>query len=253
MDFLNGLVGFLGTFGNWALNQLRNIAAWAHGLIARLAAHLGIIKSLLGSVISHLHGLWTALAHLKLSTVWATLKKLYDRYNRWMLWWQRHIQAPLDRIHQQLDQIYQQIFAPIIRFLDALRGPLRILALFDKRLAAKLDGFIFGLEQRILAPLLTLYQRINRLSSYMRAIITTLGFFDRVTLIESIRRDASIVWQVLTNPHDVIYKPDTPTPRAGIVELDSQFKTYVATGGGPLAPQIAVMDEYFLQYKTQLG
>lgn len=253
MDFLNGLVGFFRTFGGWALNQLRNIRGWAGGLIAKLASHLGIVRDAFVRAWAHLSLIWKTIAHLHLSTIWATLKKLYDRYNRWMIWWQQHIQAPLDKIRAQLDQIYSRIFAPIIRFLDALRAPLRILALFNRKLAARLDGAIFGLEQKVLGPLLALYQRLNLITSYFRAIITTLGLLDRVLLIESLRRDASIVWAVLTNPGNVLYPKRTPAARPTIRDADADFKVYVATGDGPLADQLAMMDATFEQSKLELA
>lgn len=253
MDFLTGLVGFFGTFGNWALTQLRTILGWARGLVAKLASHLGIFKSLLGSVLSHLHKLWGALAGLHLSDLWRELQKAYTRFQSWLAWWQKHIQEPIDRIRRQLDQLYAAIFGPIIKFIDALRGPLRILALFNRKLAAELDHFLFGLEQKVMAPFLAIYQRLNALSSSIRAVITTLGYLDRVLLVESIRRDASIIWQVLTNPRAAIFdKPSHVAPRT-IAQTDADFKVYTQTGAGDLAVQVAALDDTFTAARLALG
>jgi hypothetical protein len=253
MDFLNGLSAFLGSLGHWALDNLKTILGWARGLISKLGQFFGFFKSLLGSVLSHLGSIWHAITRLRLSTVWSTLKKLYGRFMRWLNWWNKRVMGPLDRMRRQLDLLYKTFFAPIIRFLDALRAPLKILALFNRKLAARLDGFLFGLESKIMAPLLALYQRVNLLSSWFRGIITTLGYLDRAMLVESCRRDALKIWQVLTNPREVIYSPPSATPPRTISDLDQDFKVYVSTGGGPLDDQLVLMDEYFLQVKAEIA
>lgn len=237
-DIFSALWGYLRQFGSWVQVELLALLRWSGGLLAALKPFFSGIWSKISSVARTLWNHLRAIRSLNLSGIWNTFKKLYERFQRWLAWYQRHIMGPLDRIRAQLDQLYQRFFAPIIRFLDALRGPLRILAIFNRKLAAKLDGYLFRLEERVMAPLLAIYKRVNQLSSYFRAIITTLGYFDRSTLVESIRRDASLIWEVLTNPRSVIYNSIAQKPPLDVHAIKTATQDYLASQTGDLQPLI---------------
>jgi len=172
-----------------------------------ITAGARVIKNALGRAFG-------AFAHLNFSSIWRAVKRAYDRFRRALAWYQKHVQAPLDRLRRTIWDLYNRFFRPIIRVIDSFRVFIRMIAIFDRRLAAKLDGALFRLEAKIMYPITALLKRVNELSSYTRAIITSLGLLDRVLLLESLRRDALLVWEVLTNPRGRIYGPIVhPEPR----------------------------------------
>lgn len=208
---------------------------------------LGTLRSIAHAISGALRRALSALTHLSISRLWAKLKEFYRRFRRLLELYRKYIQDPMDRLRRQLDAIYRTIFRPIIQILDALRLPLRILAIFNRKLAAKLDQRLFGLERAILAPLLTIYQRLNALSSTVRGTLTQAGFLDRVTLVESIRRDASLILDVLTNPRGAIAGQPSPPGVTSLHEIDQNYRLYLSTGTGPVADAVQAMD---LRYQS---
>lgn len=153
-----------------------------------------------------------AVEHLNFRSIWNAIKRGYERLRRALDWYYRHVMAPLDRIRRQIWEIYARFFKPLLRILDSFRVMVRVLALFNRKLAAKLDARLLALEGKLLSPITAMLKRVNVLSSHMRALITALGYLDRMTFLETMRRDALLVWEVLTNPRGRIF--DKPTPPA---------------------------------------
>jgi len=219
---------------NWIWQTLRDIAMyiWA-GLLA------------LGKAI------WRALAailHLNFAGIWQAIKAAYDRFRRALDWYQKHVLAPLDRIRRTIYDLYNRFFGPILRVIDQLRVMVRALAIFNRRLAAQIDSALFGLEAKIMTPITYMLQRVNQLSSSIRAVITQLGFLDRVLLMESLRRDALIAWEVLTNPRARIYAPlSKPAPGPTVSQTAADIDVYAKTGGGPMADRCDELDTMFRQ------
>lgn len=205
------------TLWDWALNAFKDV--WTG--IAWFGQHLwrGI----------------TALRHLNFGRIWSALKRGYNRILQGLDWWRRHVLAPLDRLRRQIWQIYRTFFKPIILFIDSLRVFVRMIAIFDRKLAARLDHYLMSLEGKILWPITALLKRVNEISSYFTALITTAGRLARSLLLESLRRDALLVWEVLTNPRGMIYKPAEPMARPTIAAAGQDFREYLQHGTGPLS------------------
>jgi hypothetical protein len=210
----------------------------------------GILKNLAILFARTLH----VLTSLNWKGLWQFLKRWWDWYRRWVARIQQILFGPFERIRQIILQIYAQFFAPLLRFIDAFRKLLLILAIFDRKLAAKLDRRLLDLEAYLLTPITFALERLNALSSYMRAIITTLGLLDRPLLLESIRRDAGIILHVLLNPLDRP-TPSGPaaTPRrdTGVVVRD--VAQYANTESGYYAPGVQFALERLAQYQREIG
>jgi hypothetical protein len=110
-----------------------------------------------------------------------------------------------------------------------------VVALFNRKLAAKLDHRLMVLEGKIMWPITTALHRINDISSYVTALITTAGRLARPLLLESMRRDALLVWEVLTNPRRVIYSPPEPIQQATREAVCRDFEEYLRFGTGRLS------------------
>jgi len=199
-------------------------------VIINVAVTLG--NNLIGLARAVWRGLH-ALVNLNFTSIWNTIKRGWERYQRLIDWYQRNIQEPLDRIRASIMDLYNRFFKPILHVIDQLRVMVRIIAVFNRQLAAKIDGALFGLESKLMTPITYLLKRVNELSSYTRAIITSLGLLDRVLLVETLRRDALLVWEVLTNPKARIYEPIVhPEPRPFAADVEDAH-VWLRTGGGP--------------------
>ena len=229
LGFVNSIFDGLQALGSWIKDGAR------------------LIKSILGRVFG-------AFAHLNFSSIWKAIQRAYKRFRRALTWYELHVQAPIDRLRRTIMDLYNRFFRPILRVLDSFRVMIRILALFNRRLAAKIDGALFSLEAKLMWPITELLKRVNELSSYTRAIITSLGLLDRVLLVESLRRDASLVWEVLTNPRQQIYGPTVkPEPHPSIAQAAIDIHLYVQTGGGPTADRMDALDRAFQQAQIDLA
>jgi hypothetical protein len=251
-DWVNYIWGWVGDWiGNvwawitWLYDNLKAFAQWAYGALSNAFRWLG---TGFRWVLRHL----AALRHLNFSSIWAALKRAYNRLLAALAWLRKRIVDPLEAMRRQILQIYRRFFQPIIRVLDSLRVFVRFIALFNRKLAAKLDARLWSLEAKILSPITTALRRLNSISSHLGALVTALGYLDRVTLLESLRRDASLVWEVLTNPRGRIFdKPATPAPFS-LREVHDNLATYLETGGGPMAPRVDAMYEQWRQAMLEL-
>jgi len=220
-------------------NYLLNVIMWVWNNVLSLAQwSINAFKAVWDGIVWFGQHLWrgiTALRHLNFSKIWAKIKAGYKRFNDALDWYRRHVLAPLDRLRKQIWQIYRTFFKPIIMFIDSLRVFTRMIAIFNRKLAARLDHYLMSLEGKLLAPITALLHRINEISSYFTALITTAGRLARPLLLESMRRDALLVWEVLTNPRALLYNPPEPALRPTIAAAGADFREYLHSGTGPLA------------------
>ena len=209
----NSLLGL----GNWALNHLKSV--W------------GVLK---GGVLAVLKALRT-LSHLNWRELWQLIKKGYDHLRQWIAWWQKHILKPLSDMRASIMRLYNTYFRPVIAILESLRTMVRFLAIFDRKLAALLDSKLSALESLVMTPITAMLKRLNGLSSYLRAILTPLGMLDRVLLLESMRRDASLIWEVLTNPQAAIHQVAGPAAPYMYSDLSADVHIWATSNTGPVA------------------
>jgi hypothetical protein len=233
--YLEGYVKWLIAQMYWVLSQLST--AFNYIWVA-LQAFAGWIKA--GALLlkdGFLRAI-RALAHLDFRSIWNALKRGFDRLRRAFDWYMRRVQAPLDRIRNQIWGIYRTFFKPIIQVIDSFRVMVRFIALFNRKLAAKLDSRLFSLESKLMSPITAILKRVNELSSYQRGVFTALGYLDRVLFLETLRRDASLAWEILTNPRARIYEKPTPPAAHTYHDLVSDVRLYSDTGTGPVGDYV---------------
>jgi len=224
---------------HWVLDQLLAFSQWVIGIFQYLGGFIDTLFRGLRWFGEHLWRGIKALRHLNFSRIWAALKRGYNRFLHAYDWWRRHVLAPLDRMRRQIWQIYRTFFKPLIMFLDSLRVFTRMIAIFNRKLAARLDHSLMALEGKLLWPITTMLHRINEITSYFTALITTAGRLARPLLLESMRRDALLVWEVLTNPRAVLYSPPEPAqPHHTYLQLKDEMHEYCETGTGPVADYV---------------
>lgn len=76
-------------------------------------------------------------------------------------------------------------------------------------------------------------EQVNEVSSYFTAPIATAGRLGRTLLLEPLRRDPLLVWEVLVNPRAVLYGPAETLPRPTVAAAGQDFREYLHFGTGP--------------------
>lgn len=193
---------------------------------------MDLLSGLFSAIFGFFKRALDALRSLNFSTIWQFLQKIYSRFHRLIQWWQKHIMKPLDDYRQAIYRIYNLYFRPIIQVIETLRTMVRFLALFDRKLAALIDSKLAWLENLVMTPISAALKRINGISSTLRAMLTPLGMLDRVLLLESLRRDASMVWDVLTNPLAIVHDTTGAPPVRTQTDRVNDFADFVAGRGG---------------------
>ena len=225
--FLEYMWRVLAQFGRWAYGVFQAIATWLmrsfHWFIRQIQA----------------------LGHLNFRSIWNAIKKGFDRLRRALDWYNRIILEPFDKLRRQILDVYRKYFRPLILTLDQFRSIIRVVAIFDRRLAAALDRRLFQLERAIMFPITEALRRINQHSSYFRALLTASGYLDRILVLETLRRDALLVWEVLTNPLGRIYAPPDPVPRPGWTEMQRDWHQWLRDESGPIADAVELRRQRF--------
>jgi hypothetical protein len=215
-------------------SSITSLAGTVSGTLMLTGVLFGVLQDLrtaLGKVVG-------ALKSLSWGRIWKFLHSIFDKLHRAIKWYKEHILGPIEKMRRQILDVYRKIFRPIIRFLDSLRVATRIIAIFNRRLAARLDAYLWKLEGKILFPITAALHRINGLTSYIAAIITEAGLLDRALLLESLRRDAALVWQVLTNPRALLHEPATPGSSKTMADVQTDVHVFATTGGGEVADYV---------------
>lgn len=148
-------------------------------------------------------GLWHILLkiiRLKWSDIWKALQALVKRLKDWYQWYQQNVQKPIQAARQRFRVLYDHFVLPIIKVIDTIRRITGIVALFNKRLAAKLNLLFLGIETKLLLPLNLLLQRLNAIGQIFTGFLTPLGYFDRATLDNSVWRDVRQLREIFRNP-----------------------------------------------------
>lgn len=246
LDWLGGLSDWLGTAWDWIKSQFATLIEWLgyewESLKEWFANFWGALKKAL---------CW--LKNLKLSTIWGWIKKAYGWIRKAIGYYKQYILKPMEDERQRIYLLYQTYFAPIVHVIDDVRKLMNIVAIFNRKLAAKIDQRLMALEGWVLLPITDLLKRVNQLSGWGRAIITDLGYLDRPLLLESMRRDVVDIWQVLTNPlqRNLAQAGTGSQPTTAVIV--NNLQTYLQDGGGPYLDSTMNFQTYYQQATTQIG
>jgi hypothetical protein len=235
MDTLSWVVSELIALEKYVVLRLAPVVFWCEETVFVLAGWFYKLVDILKLVVNAVWRALKALTHIKFASIWRAITSLASRIRRAYEWYQNHVQERIDRLRRTVRDLYNRFFKPIIKVIDSFRKVIRIIAIFDRRLAAKLDGALFKLEAKIMWPITEAMKRINLLSSYMTAIVTASGLLDRVMTLETIRRDAALVWEVLTNPRQRIFEPIVAPEFKSHAQDLADFRVFLKSDAGPFA------------------
>jgi len=213
---------------------------------------LDIIGQILQGAWNYFKRALSALRHLHFADIWHAIQRGYDRFHRALQWYNDHVIKPLERMRQQLIALYNRYLGPVIKLLDTVRATVRIVAIFNRKLAAQIDQALWQVESALYAPLYSALRRLNAITSTIRAIITPLGLIDRQLLILSMQRDWKSIWRVLLNNGKLPVPRTVADPLAGLHQLQVDFKEMMATNTGPVADRVRQLETAWPQIKAEI-
>lgn len=215
---------------------------------------MDLLSSIFGALWGGLKKVGDALRRLHFADIWNAIKRGLDRFHRALLWYNEHIIKPWERMRQQLIALYNKYLGPIIKLLDTVRTAVRIIAIFNRKLAAAIDQALWKVESALYAPLYAALRRINSITSTLRAMVTPLGLLDRALLVQSIERDWKSIWRVLLNNGKLPRGPvKTSDPHVLLQQMDIDFKQFVQTGTGRFADANTQLERVWNDTLQQVG
>jgi hypothetical protein len=201
-----------------------------------------------GKFVNKLGGkIWGALQttyERVLKPAWQKFYKFVDRVHDWL---DRHLGPLLKKVNDLRKKIYgywKRFVRPVLDFIDALRGVLRVLAALHVPFAKKLDAELGRIEGWITRVFTEIFQRLNEVSDWLDRIIGLDGLFKRLTLLRSLVANIGNVWSALVNsytkPIDQATRDELKTSMKGrtLTVVRTELHEYYATSGGPAAPRI---------------
>lgn len=203
-----------------------------------LAILVGGLKDLIAKLSAIVSTIWNALKKLGLSKIYHWLQMLFCLYQRLHAWLEKYVICPLKEEAAFLLELYNTYILPIVKLLNDLERLTQLIGIFDRKLAAQIDQVLWNLELKITAPILRAMQRVNVIASYMEAMLTMGGYFDRLTQLSSIWRDAGLIRSILHNPYQQKSVPGPPAPEIPLVQQAAPLVQYLKTDSGPWAADI---------------
>lgn len=249
LALINGLQGAVD--GLWS--YVAQLWSWLAYFNQWLPAFLTWLSNSLLSIVKFIWRGLQALLHAPFSSIWQKIKAIYDRYRRFRAWWQKNIQGPIEQMRRQILAIYRQYFKVIIDVIDTIRVGVRLIAVFNRKLAAKLDAKFWALESWILSPITRAMRTLNGMASIVYAILTATGRFDATVFIATVCRHIGEMRAALAGlPFKNTGLPVDDRPvRNAATAVD--FHNWCQSGGTPIQDGVDAMTSEFQDAYTMIG
>jgi hypothetical protein len=151
-----------------------------------------VVATVLGRTFSVLARLWSNVLRPFVSWAWREFQALHA-------WLKRTFQPALDflyKVRHKLLELYAKYLRPVLDAIEITRRLLQLLAALRLEWARELDRKLAELEYRLTLPLLEAMRLLNRAINWIDRIVDEFGFFQRVTLIQSLLRYERDAWNV---------------------------------------------------------
>jgi hypothetical protein len=169
-----------------------------------------------------------------------------QRVHRWLQDTFGPVLRFLEKVRATIFDLYTKYVRPVFDVIDAIRATLRALAALHVPFARRLEAWLADLEDRLLAPIRFVMQKVNEIIYWVNRIIDLNGFFQRVTLIESMWKYVGDSWAVLLHHQPTGISPAQNNalharqyPALDPSQLARDRADYERTGAGALAVDVA--------------
>lgn len=248
-DVLLAIENALATAWGWLMQVLTWVSSWLQYLVNVAEYIWGALWWVVEKIVDGFK--W--LASLKFSDIWNGIKKAFDYYRRFRKWWQTHVQAAIDAYRRQILAIYRQFFKPIIGVIEAVRSAVRVIAVFNRKLAAKLDAKLWQIEGWILTPITRALRSVNGMASILYAILTATGRIDATVFIATVCRHITEIRAALFGLPWKNNNLPADTRPAQNAQIASDFTSWLHSGGGSVQDGVDAMEAEFQDALTRMG
>ena len=166
-----------------------------------------------------------------LKPAWSKFYEWYRRARQWL----EDVFGPifkfLQALRSELLKLYDKWVRPILDSIDIARRTLRVFAGFGWEWAARLDGWLARLQERIDLPFRFMIAKINEVITIVNRVVTLDGLLQRLALVRSIERDIRLVTRAFANWRSKPLSEDEFTKAtiaalmaAGYSEADARFE-----------------------------
>jgi hypothetical protein len=194
--FLGFLIGALISVFSWLADKAVTVGyiLWQVAVIVgqAIARSMVVVATVLSHLYRFLAGFWSAVLKPFVSWVWREFLALHA-------WLKATFQPALEflwKVRAKLLELYTKYMRPVLDTIEITRRLLQLLATLRIEWARTLDRKLAELEYRLTLPLLEALKAINLATNWINRIVDFDGFFQRVTLIQSLLRYERDMWKV---------------------------------------------------------
>jgi hypothetical protein len=194
--FLAGLISAIAAVFGWLADKAVTIGTilWQVAvLIGRAVGQAMIgVASVLGKTFGVLGKLWSNVLRPFVGWAWREFQALHA-------WLERTFRPALEflyKVRAKILELYTKYMRPVLDTIEITRRLLQLLAALRLEWARTLDRKLAELEHRLTLPLLEAMRAINWTINWIDRIVDFDGFFQRVTLIQSLLRYERDAWNV---------------------------------------------------------
>lgn len=172
---LGSLFGALGNIFSTLLSALAAAVTYLFGLIQAIAVWLyNLIVTVVQAIARAIAAIVKGFVHVISDIIHGRFSELLHDYQQFKQWLQ-NILGPIIRFLQKLQQLYNRYVLHylllVISIIQRLRQFLAVLRIFHVGWAAKLDGFLASVEQKIVQAVQVIQKTINELITTLDIII----------------------------------------------------------------------------------
>lgn len=197
------VVSLLGNLFNWRGGKVDSSTITALNSIRGSVVELG--QSVARGIVD-VAGKIAAVGGTFIRFIQKTFGKLYDLLTKVVVRIARildRIFGPvidfLNKIRVHLKKFYDKVLKPIVDTIEMVRACLRVLSFFGVDWSKTLDAKLAELERYVLAPYEWFSTQLNKAFEIINRIVTGDGLLQRLTLLQSLLRDANEAANLVMN------------------------------------------------------
>lgn len=198
----------------------KRISATPPGEADKWGKSMGGFFGWLGSIFSTLKTWILDATHWLLHTL---LPDMYQWINRIRQSLQKFLQPLINYIKFEkawLDQVFNNVIKPMLKIMQEIRSVLVVFRLMGFKWASALDGWIAGIESRLVAGFLRIRGDLNTLANWINYVIDPTGLFNVPLLLLS-------MFQTLPQ----LFAALAALPQAAITDAQEQAQAAAAASG----------------------
>jgi hypothetical protein len=224
MDFLNGLIGFLGSIAS----EIAQVLVFLVNLIVQVFQFIwDVIQIVAGYILQVFKAISTFFQHLWDNFFKGIFTHLVTGINKVVGWIEQRLRPIINflkQVRKYVDKIYNTYVRPFLKIIQQIRQFLQILKLLHIKIAAQLDALLAQVQRDVNGVFLQIRGILNTAIDLLNVLADPSKLLRKPTMVLSMRRTIhALIRQVTGLPPGFYF----PSPRAsapkGIGFLPANF------------------------------